>query len=256
MSNFKYERNVKIGKVGFNAMTQRELIDLIENVPLNDSSAYITFTGVQIIVKADRATEVADAQNNATICAGDGMPVKWIAQKHGIKCERCSGPDIMSKILAEGVVKGRRHYFYGTTDETLSLLKEKLNDKYPGIIIAGMYSPPFRPLTPEEDEQVTLMINLAKPDYLWVGLGAPKQDYWIQAHQNSIKHCRMMGVGAAFHFLAGTVKRAPVTVQNIGLEWLYRLLQEPRHLWKRYLIEGPKFILICLKDMIRIQKKV
>ena len=251
MGGFKYERNMKIGNIGFNAVTQEELINLIESVNVDECSAYVTFTGMQIIVKAEKFKEVADVENDATICAGDGMPVKWIGNIRGIKCDRCSGPDIMEKIIEQGIKKDRRHFFYGTTEKTLLLLKENLEKKYPGIKIVGTYSPPFRALTKDEDEEIINKINLAHPDYLWVGLGAPKQDIWMKEHQNKIKKCRMMGVGAAFNFLAGTVKRAPVIFQKSGFEWLYRLLQEPKHLWKRYLIEGPKFGVICIRDMLK-----
>ncbi len=134
------------------------------------------------------------------------------------------------------------HYFYGSTEETLSALSEALPEKYPGLRIAGFYSPPFRELTEEEDSSVTAMIKEADPDFIWIGLGAPKQEKWMAAHKGAFRGV-MLGVGAGFDFHAGTVKRAPRWIQKIGFEWLYRLFQDPKRLIKRYVVTNTKFLL-------------
>lgn len=254
VSDFKYARNLTIGKVGFNAMKQEELIGLIEDIPMRDDScAYVVFAGVPSVVLAHEAEEVAASQNGATICAMDGMPIAKMALKRGIECERCGGPDIMIKIIERGIPMHKRHYLYGSSPETIKRLELNLKELFPEIQIVGKFAPPYRELTAEEDREVVSWINAAKPDYVWVGLGAPKQDLWMQAHQHVFHNCILMGVGAAFDFYSGTVKRAPEFMRNLGFEWLYRLLREPGRLWRRYLLNGPKFLVIRHKDNKRIK---
>ena len=144
----------------------------------------------------------------------------------------------MLKISAE---EGYRHYFYGSTEETLEKLAKTLEELYPGVQVAGMYSPPFRALSKEEDEEIVKRINDSHADFVWIGLGAPKQERWMAEHQGKIKGF-MVGVGAAFDYLVGNIKRAPMWMQKANLEWLYRLLQEPKRLFKRYFYTNTRFI--------------
>jgi N-acetylglucosaminyldiphosphoundecaprenol N-acetyl-beta-D-mannosaminyltransferase len=148
----------------------------------------------------------------------------------GSKIPRLHGPDLMLECCKYGVTKGWRHFFYGGKNDVPEQLGRKLSRKFPGLIIAGQYSPPFRLLTQAEDEAVIQKINSVDPDVLWVGLGLLKQEQWIREHLTKIKVPWMIGVGAAFDFHAGTAKRAPLFFRNIGLEWLYRLVLEPRML--------------------------
>ena len=147
----------------------------------------------------------------------------------------------MGEILKISVQKGYRHYFYGSTEETLEKLYQALQRNYPGIQIAGMYSPPFRPLTEEENHLVVGRINETHPDFVWIGLGAPKQERWMAEHQGKIKGF-MVGVGAGFDYYAGNIKRAPEWMQKANLEWMYRLLQDPKRLLGRYWHTNTKFI--------------
>ena len=148
---------------------------------------------------------------------------------------------LMGEIFEISAKKGYRHYFYGSKEETLELLQKKLMEKYPEIQIAGMYSPPFRPLTEEEDKVIIERINETKPDFVWVGLGAPKQEKWMAAHQGKIDGL-MLGVGAGFDYYAENIKRAPMWMQKHNLEWVYRLVQDPKRLFKRYWSTNTKFI--------------
>lgn len=155
--------------------------------------------------------------------------------------ERITGPDYMARILEISAEKGYRHYFYGSTQKTLDKLRQRLVKDYPGIQIVGMFSPPFRPMTEEEDLAFVEKVNEGKPDFLWVALGAPKQEKWMAAHQGAV--CGLMvGVGAGFDYFAGNIKRAPRWMQRLNLEWLYRLMQEPGRLFKRYWHTNLKFI--------------
>lgn len=151
----------------------------------------------------------------------------------------------MEEIFKVSVEKGYWHYFYGSTEETLTLLKEKLEQVYPGIGIAGMYSPPFRAMSAQEDEEVVARINASGADFVWVGLGAPKQENWMADHQGRVNGF-MVGVGAGFDYFAGNIERAPEWMQKSNLEWLYRLLQDPKRLFKRYLRTNTKFIIQAL----------
>ena len=145
------------------------------------------------------------------------------------------------EILDISAKEGYRHFFYGSTEETLEKLQKHLGENYPGVQIAGMYSPPFRSLTEEEDKEIIRMINESQADFVWIGLGAPKQERWMSDHKGIISGF-MVGVGAAFDYLAGNITRAPEWMQKTNLEWLYRLMQEPKRLFKRYFYTNTKFI--------------
>lgn len=155
---------------------------------------------------------------------------------------RVTGPDYMSSAITLGLKQGWKHYFYGSTQETLDILARELPERYPGIQIAGMYSPPFHPMTEEEDRQAVDRINGAQADFVWVGLGAPKQENWMHSHQGKV-HGLMVGVGAAFDYEAGNIKRAPAWMQKHNLEWLYRLIQDPKRLFKRYFETNTVFLI-------------
>ena len=245
----RIERNFRIGNLRFNLGTRQAAAELIDSLPTAKESPYILFWGGPMVVEAYKNKDYQEIEENSTLCLADGQPIISAANKAGMSnIERCSGPDVMDLVLRIGIAKGRRHFFYGTTEETLEKLEEELFKKYQGIQIAGTYSPPFRQLTEEEDAAIVEMINTAQADYLWVALGAPKQEQWCMDHCKKIKGCRILAVGAAFNFFAGTVKRAPVWVQRIGMEWFYRICQEPKHLWKRYFLTAPRLLKLAISD--------
>ncbi len=199
---------------------------------------YICVSNVHTTVTSYENHKYLDIQNNALMALPDGGPLSSLGRKRGYtNMERVTGPSLMGEVFKEGY----RHYFYGSTEETLELLKDKLTKNYPNMTIVGMYSPPFRPLTEEEDQEVIKQINDTNPDFVWIGLGAPKQEIWMSEHQGKINGL-MIGVGAGFDYYAGNIKRAPLWMQNHNLEWLYRLIQDPKRLFKRYLVTNTKFI--------------
>jgi N-acetylglucosaminyldiphosphoundecaprenol N-acetyl-beta-D-mannosaminyltransferase len=191
-------------------------------------SGYISITNTESIYHATRIPSHFNYINNADFSCCDGVGVIIAGRMMGHKIPRLHGPDLMLKSCEYGLPKKWRHFFYGGRDGVPELLSEKLSEKFPGLITAGTYSPPFRPLTQEEDEAIIKRINDANPDILWVGLGLLKQERWIEEHMGKIKVSWMIGVGAAFDFHSGTVKRAPRYFRNVGLEWLYRTTFEPR----------------------------
>ncbi len=203
---------------------------------------YICVANVHTTVTAHDDLSYRAVQNGAVMALPDGGPLSQYSRRKGFaQAARVTGPDLMKEMLRESAQKHYRHYFYGSTQETLDILREKITRNYPGAVIAGMASPPFRPLTEEEDAAAVAAINEARPDFVWVGLGAPKQERWMAAHQGRV-HALMLGVGAAFDYEAGNIRRAPRWMQRCNLEWLYRLLQDPKRLFKRYFVTNTKFL--------------
>lgn len=230
------------------ATTKEEFVREAFSMPTEPVSATIDLVGVPAIISAKENPEVAEMYNKSTMAAIDGMPIVKIGLRKGFKCERCAAPDIMGMMFAESVKQGKTHYFYGgKDDEVLKKLRTNLERDYPGIQIVGMYSPPFRPLTEEEDKQICDEINSLHPDFLWIGIGAPKQEMWMWRHQEKIHGTVMLGVGAGYNFFAGTLEKAPEWMEKASLEWLFRLSKEPKRLWKRYILGGFKYLYYTLE---------
>ncbi len=203
---------------------------------------YICVANVHTTVTSYEDIRYCAVQNGGLMAIPDGGPLSTVGRKRGYKdMSRTTGPSLMGEIFKISDKKGYRHFFYGSKEETLKLLYQKLIQNYPGIQIVGMYSPPFRTLTEEEDKIVIERINETQPDFVWIGLGAPKQEKWMAAHQGKIDGL-MLGVGAGFDYYAENIKRAPMWMQKRNLEWLYRLMQDPKRLFKRYWNTNTKFI--------------
>lgn len=214
--------------------TKKHLSDL--------SGDYMCVTNVHTTVTAYEDEKYKAVQNGGILAMPDGGPLSSIGRKRGFKeMERTTGPSYMGAIFEISALHGWKHYFYGSTQETLDKLKIELEKKYPGLEVAGMYSPPFRAMTKEEDEKIVDEINESHPDFVWVGLGAPKQEKWMADHQGKVEGL-MVGVGAGFDYYAGNIKRAPEWMQKSNLEWLFRLIQDPKRLFSRYLTTNSKFI--------------
>ena len=245
-----YRRKVKkeliptcnIMGVNIAAINMEWLLDYLDKNLADIKGDYICVSNVHTTVTSYEDASYCAIQNGGLMAIPDGGPLSSIGRKRGCeKMERTTGPSLMGEIFKISAEKGYRHYFYGSTEETLELLYQKLNENYPGIQIAGMYSPPFRPMTEEEDKAIVERINEVNPDFVWVGLGAPKQEKWMAAHHGQIDGL-MIGVGAGFDYYAENIKRAPEWMQKSNLEWLYRLMQDPKRLFKRYLVTNTKFI--------------
>lgn len=209
---------------------------------------YICISNVHTTVTAYEDEEYRKIQNGGALALPDGKPLSIVSKKRGFKnAERVTGPDLMGALFKESEEKGYKHYFYGSTQETLELLKIKLNEKYPKLNIVGMYSPPFKSKVSLENDDILNEINSKGVDFLWVGLGAPKQEKWMQIHKNKV-NAIMVGVGAGFDYYAEKIKRAPIWMQKCSLEWLYRLMQDPKRLFNRYLKTNIKFLLKITKE--------
>lgn len=203
---------------------------------------YICISNVHTTVTAYENEEYRKIQNGAVMALPDGGPLSSYARKHGHKeAQRVTGPDLMQEILKMSSEHKWKHFFYGSSTDTLDKLKSVIESKYEDVEVVGMISPPYRKLTEEENLEYLKIINEAKPDFIWIGLGAPKQEIFMKEHEDMI-NALMLGVGAAFDYESGNLKRAPHWMQKHDLEWLYRLIQDPKRLFKRYLATNLKFI--------------
>lgn len=216
-------------------------------------SRAIFAANVHMVMLAHDDTNFHKVVNSADIVTPDGMPLVWALRMKGYKSQqRVYGPTLMLKVCQEASDKGITVGLLGGTDETLKDLEEKLLGQFPELKINYRFSPPFRELTADEDAQLVAQIRQSGVHILFVGLGCPKQEKWINQHLEEIPVV-MIGVGAAFAFHAGKVKQAPAWMQRIGLEWLFRLSQEPARLWKRYLLTNPRFLFLELIELVKEQ---
>jgi len=229
------DRTVHVSGIPVSCVTFDEVLAEMDRlIRERDSEEYISITNTESMYHAVRIPEHLDYIRGArfSLCDGIGSVIAGLAWGHRIP--RRNGPILMLKACEYGVSRGWRHFFYGGKEGVADLMAEKLTEQFPGLITAGTYCPPFRPLTPEEDEEVVRMINESRPDIVWVGLGLLKQEQWVADHLHRVHAPWMSGVGAAFDYHAGTVPWAPKWIQAIGMEWLYRTILQPRLRIKRY----------------------
>jgi N-acetylglucosaminyldiphosphoundecaprenol N-acetyl-beta-D-mannosaminyltransferase len=227
--------------VSVDAVQILDVIELMERwIAARSACHFIAFTGMHGIMEAQHDHGFKDTLNAADLVVADGMPLAWVGRWHGFAMRRrVYGPELMQTFCCKtGPLY--RHYLYGGHPGVAEQLADVLKRRY-GVRTVGTYSPPFRPLAEEEKVEVVRRIQAAAPDVVWVGMSTPKQERWMCECRPRLSVPLMAGVGAAFNFLAGTVKQAPVWMQEGGLEWFFRLVQEPRRLWRRYLVMGPKF---------------
>lgn len=222
------------------------IFDLADRVP----SSYVCFANVHMVVEAYKDPAFANVINDADLVTPDGKPLtiflKWF---RGIRQDRVAGMDVIGDLLRECALRGKSIYFYGTTEPVLQAMHDRAMKENPTLRISGYYSPPFRPLTDQEKEEIAQRINAANPDLVMVALGCPKQEKWMAENRGKINAC-MLGLGQAFQVYAGMVKRSPKWMQDYSLEWVYRLLLEPKRLWKRYLVTNSHFLWLTLRHFV------
>ncbi|HEY1660906.1 MAG TPA: WecB/TagA/CpsF family glycosyltransferase [Verrucomicrobiae bacterium] len=216
---------------------------------------YLCITGVHGVMEAQSDEAFRSILNHAFLCTPDGMPMVWMGKIHGhSEMRRVYGPDLMLDVCAWGEKNACRHFFYGGAPGVAGTLAEKLKARFPKMDVAGTFTPPFRPLNPDEEKQLIETVRVARPDILWVGLSTPKQERFMTEFLPRLDVTLMIGVGAAFDFHSGRVKQAPRWMQRSGLEWFYRLCQEPRRLAKRYFKNNPIFVLKVLGQITGLKK--
>jgi len=235
-----------------NSINLDDAVATIERWISERSQNYVCVTDVHGLMEGRSDERLRSIYNEAGMATPDGMPLVWLSRLFGkSRTERVYGPDLMRMMTAVSTLRGYRQFYYGGAEGVVDKLKEALIADYPGLEVAGTLSPPFRELTFEDDRAIVDIINAGHPDIVWVGLGAPKQEFWMANHLGRIKAPVMIGVGAAFDFLAGTKPQAPLWMQRNGLEWLFRLCSEPRRLWRRYVGIVPGFTVLAVGELIR-----
>lgn len=233
------------------ALDWTEALERIDRWAAERSSRYVCICNVHSVVTATQDERFAQVLREADTCTPDGAPVAWMLRRQGHgRQRRINGPDLMWQYCGLAEQRGRAVYLLGSTVGTLSALETRLRASFPGLRIAGSYSPPFRALSPQEDADLVQRVNESGAGVVFVSLGCPKQELWMAAHRGLIRGV-MIGVGAAFDYHAGTLPRAPRWMQDHGLEWLHRLAHEPRRLWKRYAVTNSLFVMKASWQLLR-----
>jgi N-acetylglucosaminyldiphosphoundecaprenol N-acetyl-beta-D-mannosaminyltransferase len=241
---------VNILGVGVTPVNLAQAVATLEKWCEEGRREYVCCTSVHGLVEAQRDPEVRCALNRAGLTTEDGMPLVWWCRRAGFSgAGRVYGPDLLAAMCEIASQRGHRHFFYGGSPRVVEKLVLRLTQRYPGLVVAGYRSPPFRPLTDEEDAADIAAINETRPDFVWVGLGMPKQEQWMARHVGKINAAALLGVGAAFDFLSGEKLQAPKWMQRSGVEWLFRLMTEPRRLAHRYLVDNSIFLARALQQL-------
>jgi N-acetylglucosaminyldiphosphoundecaprenol N-acetyl-beta-D-mannosaminyltransferase len=237
-------RSVDVLGVQLAVTDYREMLDWIDGMVGTRTRGYLCACNVHTVMASHEDPELRDALSSASINVPDGQPLVWALNALGHSLPgRVYGPELMSRACQRAVDHGHRFYLYGGRNQgALVQLALNLRRRYPGVRIVGGYSPPHRPLIPEEEAAMAQEINHSRADVVWAGIGVPKQEKWMARMRPQLEAPVLVGVGAAFDFHAGLVPQAPGWIQESGLEWAYRLAQEPRRLWRRYLRYNPKFV--------------
>ena len=237
------------------AVQLEQVVDRMrEWIRKRDGCHSIAATGMHGVVEAQHDASFKDVLNARDLVVPDGMPLVWLGRHKGHPLRRrVYGPDLLLAFCEQSAGQGYSHFFCGGEPGVAERLAESLKTRFPGLYVVGTYSPPFRPLTAAEDEEIVALIGRAAPDVLWVGLGTPKQERWMHSNKDKLDVPVMVGVGAAFDMLSGRRIQAPPWMREHGLEWFFRLIQEPRRLWRRYLLYGAQFIAYLVLESLRLK---
>jgi N-acetylglucosaminyldiphosphoundecaprenol N-acetyl-beta-D-mannosaminyltransferase len=236
------QARVNILGVGVSALNMDMALRQTESLLDRGEQGYVCVTGVHGIMEAQSDDVFREILNRSFLTTPDGMPTVWLGRVHGFKdMSRVYGPDYMLALCQRSVTRGYRHFLYGGKPGVAEELRADLVRRFPGLQIVGTYTPPFRPLNPDEEEDLRSQLERSQADVLWCGLSTPKQERFISSYYHKMPVKLMVGVGAAFDLLSGNLSEAPDWMKRAGLQWLYRLMKEPRRLWRRYLLNNPKF---------------
>jgi len=246
---------VNVLGVGVNPTNMSETLNLIDNHLGGARKGYVCVTGVHGIMEAQRNSDLRDVINSSLITIPDGRPTVWVGWLSGFRQMRqVTGPHMMLRLCARSVDKGYTHFFYGGAPGVADELKQALQARFPGLRVVGTYAPPFRRLSAEEERELRDQVGRLKPDLFWVGLSTPKQERFMAEFLHKLDTKLMLGVGAAFDIHTGRIADSPPWLQAIGLQWLHRLLQDPKRLWKRYLTNNPHFLYLITMQLLRIRQ--
>lgn len=237
--------------VGVNVTNMAEALSTITGWIEQGLRKYVCVRDVHGVMACQKDERLKRIHNASGLTVPDGMPLVWIGQLHGFKSMgRVYGPELMQEICRISLSKGYTHFLYGGNIGVVELLKKKLEERFPGIRIVGTFTPPFRLLNENEEAALKEKVDRLKPDLFWVGLSTPKQEHFMAEHINNLDTKVMIGVGAAFDIHAGLIKDAPIFFKKTGMQWLYRLYQEPTRLWRRYFYNNPVFLYRIIKQFL------
>ena len=242
-------------RVNISAINMNQALEVIDGWIKNGHREYVVLTGAHGVIEMQDDRKLRDINNTAGMVTPDGMPNVWIGKLKGHRhVEKVYAPTLMMETFHLGKKQRYRHFLYGGKEGVAQILADHIKSRYPGNEVVGTYCPPFRPLTENEKQTISSEINNINPDIVWVGLGCPKQEFWMAEFRPLLEASVLIGVGAGFDFLAGERPLAPKWIQNSGFEWLYRLLSDPRHLWRRYVRIVPRFILLNILELIGLRR--
>jgi N-acetylglucosaminyldiphosphoundecaprenol N-acetyl-beta-D-mannosaminyltransferase len=247
---------VNVLGVGISVLDQDRAREFLFHAVKEGRRGYVTITNVHSVSEAQRDPELKRIFNAALLATPDGMPIVWMGRLQGHpEIRRVYGPDLVLNLCDHARPFGFSHFFYGGNPGVAEELAANLQKQFPGMKIAGTFSPPFRALNETERTQLREIVRQTQPDFFWVGIGMPKQEYFMAEYLSILPEAKILiGVGAAFDFFSGRVRQAPRWMMRMGLEWLFRLCQEPKRLWKRYLINNPLFILRAAAQLLGLRK--
>jgi N-acetylglucosaminyldiphosphoundecaprenol N-acetyl-beta-D-mannosaminyltransferase len=247
---FSLPERVNILGVGVSAVNMELALRQTELLLDQGQQGYVCVTGVHGIMEAQSDDAFRDTLNRSFLTTPDGMPTVWLGRIHGFKhMNRVYGPDYMLGLCERSVTKGYRHFLYGGKPGVAEELGAELTRRFPGLQIVGIYTPPFRPLNADEENDLRSQLEMSQADVLWCGLSTPKQERFMAAYSQRMPVKLMVGVGAAFDLLSGNLSEAPDWMKKAGLQWLFRLIKEPRRLWRRYLVNNPRFTWLTLLQL-------
>ena len=234
-----------------NVVSRESAVEQIHKLVKAGNGGYVCFSTVHMVMESHDNAEYGGRVNGANVIIPDGMPLVWMQKLQGAKdAHRLRANDLMITLCAFAEANNLTVGFYGGRQTVIDAILERAKTDFPQLKIVYAVSPPFRPLTDEEDAEIVGEINDKKPDLLFMGLGCPKQENWMAAHKDKVSAV-MLGVGASFDFYAGNVKESPEWLGKLGLEWLFRLTQEPKRLWRRYLILNPRFMWLATRQLFK-----
>jgi N-acetylglucosaminyldiphosphoundecaprenol N-acetyl-beta-D-mannosaminyltransferase len=240
---------VQVAGIPIHATTLASVVEVISALVERKQGGYICLMDAHSFLMGVNEAEHRRALKGASIVLSDGAPVTWLARLQGaVGAERVTGTDLLAAVAQCSQHASLRHVFYGGSENTLIKLRGTFSSKYPHFNIVGHISPPFRVLTALEKQEHIRELKACKADIIWLGLGCPKQEKWMQEFEESLKPAILIGIGAAFDFISGTKRRAPLWQQRLGLEWLYRLLSEPWRLGIRYGKVVPMMLYLCIAE--------
>jgi len=256
MSNPAVESSVKILGVRVHATSMDRTLHRLESAIASGEKGYVCVTGVQGVMEAQVDANLKRIINHSLLTIPDGRPTVWVGWLRGmLHMRQVTGPTMMLRICDLSRTKGYKHFFYGGNDGVADQLKAALTERYPGLNVVGTYTPPFRALTSEEEADLIRNVAETKPDFFWVGLSTPKQERFMDEYGPKLDAKLMLGVGAAFDMHTGRIQDAPYWMKFTGTQWVHRIYQDPKRLWKRYLVNNPKFVWQITLELLGIRKQ-